>query len=142
MKQGVPIMHTKVASAAMSSFVLAAILLTANNAHALFGSDACRNVVLAVDNNFGQDIRVRRFELWSASEGRWLNENFRDIDVRRDAQNFVVEPNEDIEYGENDRITQLRVHFDAGGREWVRTDTTVTNPICVAGRRYRATINR
>lgn len=121
---------------------LIAIALTSGNAFALFGDDACRNVVLSVDNNFGQDIRVRRIELFSASEGRWLNEDFRDIDVPRGAQNFVVEPNEDVEYGENDRITQIRVHFTAGGANFERLDTNVTSPICTEGRRYRATVNR
>jgi hypothetical protein len=98
-------------------------------------------VILSVDNNFGQDIRVRRFELWSESEGRWLNEDFRDIDVPRGAQNFVVEPNEDVEYGENDRITQIRVHFDAAGEARIRTDRNIPDPIYVAGKRYRATIS-
>jgi hypothetical protein len=129
-------MYTKTFAAA-----LIALLLTGNNAHALFGDDACRNVILSVDNNFGQDIRVRRFELWSESEGRWLNEDFRDIDVPRGAQNFVVEPNEDVEYGENDRITQIRVHFDAAGEARIRTDRNIPDPICVAGKRYRPTIS-
>jgi hypothetical protein len=42
-------MYTKTFAAA-----LIALLLTGNNAHALFGDDACRNVILSVDNNFGQ----------------------------------------------------------------------------------------
>jgi hypothetical protein len=130
-------MNTKAVAAALT-----ALLLTGNDAYALFGDDACRNVILAVDNNFGQLIRVRRFELFSASEGRWLNEGVRNIDVPRGAQNFVVEPNEDIEYAENDRITQIRVTFDAGGDELQRIDNTISDPVCVAGRRYRVSINR
>ena len=31
-----------------------ALMLTGNNAHALFGDDTSRNVIFSVDNNFGQ----------------------------------------------------------------------------------------
>ena len=129
-----------------------ALLITAGSAHALFGSDACRDVIFSVDNNFGRPIVVERFELFSASEGRWLNENFRDMDVPAGEQNFVVRNGEAVEYGENDRITEILVHFrwwDNRARNgrggWVderRVDREIARPICVAGKRYRATIER
>ena len=126
------------------------LLTVANSVHALLGSDACRNVTFSVDNNFRQNIVVERFELFSASEGRWLNENFRDMQVAAGAQNVVVRAGESVEYGEGDRINRIRVHFrrwDRNARNGrggfvddTRIDSDIAHPICVAGKRYRATI--
>ena len=136
-----------------SKFVAAVVFLglsTAGGGAHAFGN-ACRNVTFTVNNNFTQPITVERFELWSASEGRWLNENFRDVVVPARAQGFVVRQGETVEYAENDRIEQIRVSFRRfvdndpdGPGGWIagtRIDGDITSPVCVANKRYNATIN-
>jgi hypothetical protein len=118
-------------------------------AHAI--GNACRDVTFTVNNNFTQPITVERFELFSASEGRWLNENFADVVVPAGAQGFVVRAGETVEYAENDRIEQIRVSFRRfvdndpdGPGGWVagtRIDSSIANPVCVANKRYNATVN-
>lgn len=139
-------MNNRISSAA---FALA-LMTTGTGAHA-FGN-ACRNVDFSVDNDFrlgGQprEIRVERFELFSQSEGRFLNEGFANTDVPAGAQGFVVRRGETVEHAENDRITQIRVSFSyvdpRNGRRVNETftDRDIANPICVAGKRYQADIN-
>ncbi len=137
------------------SLALAAIALMpfASNAYA-FGN-ACKNVNLSVDNENDYGVKVTRFEFWSASEGRWLGDDFNNIDVPGSARDFVVRRGENIEHAENDRITQIRVHYEYSyvSREGsfeippkvytaklTSTDTTITDPVCVADRWYKATI--
>ena len=143
-----------------AAFVLLALGLTGTGAHA-FGN-ACKRVNFSVDNNFtyfdqaqnktvATPITVERFELWSESEGRWLNENFPDVVVPAGAKDFAVRRGETVEYAENDRITQIRVSFrffgdtsDNAPPDWhdrTRTDTSIVSPVCVADRWYKATIN-
>ena len=108
-------------------------------------------MTFTVNNNFPQSITVERFELFSASEGRWLNENFADVVVPAGAQGFVVRTGETVENAENDRVTQIRVSYRRfvdvdpdGPGGWIsgtRTDTSITSPICVANKRYNATVN-
>ena len=90
--------------------LLAAVALAAAapDAHA-FG-DACKNVNLSVENDYG--VVVTNFEFWSQSEGRWLNEQFSNISVPGGAKDFVVARNQNIEHAENDKITQIRVHYE------------------------------
>ena len=129
------------------------LMLIASNAHA-FGN-ACKNVNLSVDNENDYGVLVTRFEFWSASEGRWLGDDFRNITVPGGAKDFVVRRGENLEKMENDRVSQIRVHYeyDYVSREgsWeippkvetaklTSTDTTITDPVCVAGRWYKATI--
>jgi hypothetical protein len=130
-----------------------ALMTIGSGAHA-FGN-ACKNVNFSVDNEFevnGQphSLTVERFELFSASEGRWLNENFADVFVPANARDRAVRWGETVEYAENDRITQIRVHFryvfdndpDGPGETFHAsfTDTSITDPVCVAGRWYNPTI--
>lgn len=124
-----------------------ALMIGGSNAYALFGDDACRDVTFRVNNNFGAEIRVLRFELFSESEGRWLNEDFANVVVPGGRQGFVVREGENVEYGENDRITQIRVSFqrrEADG-DWsdtlTRIDNDIARPVCVAGKSYTADIN-
>ncbi|MCM1981431.1 hypothetical protein [Lyngbya confervoides] len=127
------------------------ILLPNSPAQALLGSDACKNVTFRVDNNYGLPITVERFELWSVQEGRWLNENFQDVVVPAGAQAFTVRTGESVEYGEDDDITQIRVHFrvfedvsNDAPAQWYdrsRIDSDIANPTCVANKIYRATVN-
>jgi hypothetical protein len=128
-------------------------MLIASNAHA-FGN-ACKNVNFSVDNENDYGVIVTRFELWSASEGRWLSDDFSNVAVPAGAKDFVVRRGENVEHAENDRITQIRVHYEytystrEGSYEIPQkvytaklssTDTTITDPVCVAGRWYKATI--
>lgn len=137
-----PIRNGKILSA-----VFLALMIAGNNAYALLGSDACKDVTFQVNNNFGTDINVLRFELWSVEEGRWLNEDFANTVVPRGRQGFVVRRGENVEYGEGDRVTRIRVSFqsrEADG-DWsdtmTRTDSDIAYPVCVAGKTYSATIN-
>jgi hypothetical protein len=137
------------ASKYVAAVAMLGLVAIGGNAHA-FGN-ACRNVTFTVNNNFTQPITVERFELWSASEGRWLNENFADAVVPAGAQGFVVREGETVEYAENDSITQIRVSFRRfvdndpdGPGGWIdlqRIDRDIANPKCVANRRYNATVN-
>ena len=149
-------MNRKISSAA----VALALVMTISGAHA-FGN-ACKRVNFSVDNNFTfydpatksnrtVPITVERFELWSQSEGRWLNENFADVVVPAGAKDYAVRRGETVEYAENDKITQIRVSFKyfadtslnapATWHEATRTDTSIADQVCVADRWYKATIN-
>jgi hypothetical protein len=129
-------------------------MLSANTANA-FG-DACKSVNFSVDNENDYGVVVTRFELWSASEGRWLSNDFKNTSVPGGAKDFVVRRGENIEHGENDKIIKIRVdyQYDYVTREGAyeippkiytaklsSTDTTITDPVCVAGRWYKATID-
>lgn len=150
-------MNRKIASTALMFLALA---LNGGAAHA-FGN-ACRNVSFTVDNNFTANadddaaieqvaITVERVELWSQSEGRWLNEGIPDVTVPAGRQEFLIRAGETVEYAENDSITQMRVHFnylvdgnsDAAPRRvhTSRTDSNIAVPKCTAGKTYHATIN-
>jgi hypothetical protein len=126
------------------------LMMIGSVAHA-FGN-ACKRVNFSVDNNYGKEITVTRFELFSESEGRFLNEDFRNVVVPVGAKDFAVRRGETIEHAENDKITEIIVHFDEfvdtdpdGPGHWVsrtRHDKSVTDPICRADRWYKATIER
>ena len=135
-------MNKRIFSAA---FVSLALMMTGSDSHA-FGN-ACRRVNFKVNNNFGDEITVEKFELYSASEGRYLNENFPDAVVFEGAQNFLVRRDETVEYAENDNITSIRVTFTywtntipSQFRRTTRTDYSAGG-VCVADRSYTATIN-
>lgn len=85
------------------------LMLVAGNAHA-FGN-TCRNVNFSVDNENDYGFLVTRLELWSASEGRWLGDDIPNITVPGGAKDFVIRRGENVEHAENDRITQIRVHY-------------------------------
>ena len=89
---------------------LITLMLIASSAHA-FGN-ACKNVNFSVDNNNDYGVTVTRFELWSQSEGRWLGDDFKNVGVPGGAKDFVVRRGENVEHAENDRITQIRVHYE------------------------------
>ena len=129
----------------------AVLLLSIGNAYG-FGN-ACKNVNFSVDNEFSRGVTVTSFELWSESEGHWLNENFQNVSVPFGARDFIVRRGENVEHGENDRITKIRVHFEIQfsgplgeipvrieTASYTSTDTRINDPVCVAGRWYKATI--
>lgn len=135
-----------------TALVAAMLMLTASGAHA-FGN-ACKNVNFSVDNNLSRAVTVTKFELWSESEGRWLNEDFKNVPVPMGAKDFVVRKGETVEYAENDRITKIKVHYKyqvpgplgeipprVDTVTGTSTDTKIDDPICVADRWYKATIN-
>lgn len=131
---------------------ITALTLVAGTAHA-FGN-ACKNVNFSVDNNYDKGVTVTKVELWSESEGRWLSDDFKNVPVPKGAKDFVVRKGENVEHAENDRITKIRYHYQY--EQWgpmgeipirkdtikhTSTDTSITDPICVAGRWYKGTIN-
>ena len=135
-----------------SSIAVAALtaMLAASQAYA-FGN-ACKNVNFSVDNNFNRGVTVTSVELWSQSEGRWLSNGFKDVFVPLGAKDFVVRKGENVEYAENDRITKIKYHYQydfasAGESKhletayFTSTDSSVADPVCVADRWYKGTIN-
>ena len=139
-------------SRTLSILGIAALPLVAGSAHA-FGN-ACKNVNFSVDNNYDRGVTITKVELWSQSEGRWLKNDFKNVDVPKGARDFVVYKGENVEYAENDRITKIRYHYqyEVWGpmgeipirKDTVKltsTDTSIVDPICVAGRWYKGTIN-
>lgn len=127
-----------------STAVALALMMTVSGAHA-FGNN-CRRVDFYVNNNFADEITVEKFELYSASEGRYLNENFANISVPQGAQNFRVRTDENVEYAENDDITNIKVtwtHINNATGAFHRHATIdySAGGICVADRSYSATID-
>jgi hypothetical protein len=123
---------------------LAGVILALSMGNAYAFGNAGKNVNFSVDNEFTRGaVVVTSFDLWSESEGRWLKEDFHNVDVPVGAKDFVVRKGEDVEYAENDRITKIRVNFRVGfsGPDLVSIDTSIDDPICVAGRWYKATIS-
>lgn len=126
-----------------AAFVSLALMMNGSGAHA-FGN-ACRRVNFSVDNNVGQPITVKKFELYSASEGRWLNEDFKNVTVPKAAKDYVVRKGETVEYGENDNITSIRVAFEYvndKGNTLKRT-SQYDHPFgtCVADRWFKAVVS-
>lgn len=130
--------------------LMAPFATTPQKAQALLGSDACKNVTFTVNNNVTHQgkaipITVKKFELQSVEEGRWLNEDFKNQQVPAGAQKYTVREGENIEYGEGNRMTAIRVHFQAKlyGKwiNFVATDNDIQFPKCVAGKKYNATVN-
>ena len=136
-------MNTKIFGA-VSAAVAIALVTSASGVQA-FGN-ACRRVDFRVNNDVADEITVEKFELYSASEGRYLNENFADISVPEGAQNFVVRLGETVENGESDFISRIRVtwtHINNISGDFHR-HTTVdydAGGTCIADRSYTATID-
>ena len=136
-------MNTKIVIG-VSAAVGIALLMSAGDVQA-FGN-ACRRVDFRVNNDVNDEITVEKFELYSASEGRYLNENFADISVPQGAQNFVVRLGETVEYAEDDFISRIRVtwtHISNTTGDFHR-HTTVdydAQGTCIADRSYTATID-
>jgi hypothetical protein len=133
---------------------LAAPVVFTNNAMAL--GDACKDVNFSVDNDYDKGVTVTKVELYSESEGRWLSNNIPNIFVPKGAKDFVLYKGENIEYGENDRITQMKVHYqydvlvdngNGGGNDHYQhiyhcsTDKSIADQICVANRWYKGAIH-
>jgi hypothetical protein len=79
----------------------------------LFGADACRDAGIHIKNSRTRNgintaINVQHAEYFSASEGKWLNENLGDLIL-----DFGVTGNwtRDLEHTENDLVTQWRVYY-------------------------------
>ena len=136
-------MNTKIFGA-VGAAVAVALVMSASGVEA-FGN-ACRRVDFRVNNDVNDEITVEKFELYSDSEGRYLNENFADISVPQGAENFVVRLDETVEYAENDFISRIRVtwtHINNTNGDFHR-HTTVdydAGGTCVADRSYTATVD-
>ena len=135
---------TKSAAPLLTLSILASLALPSDG-HALLGSDACRRVTFTVNNELNGPIEVRRFELFSVDEGRWLNENFRDVLVPAGARAFVVRRGETVEYAEGDSISRIRVHYrrweDDGWVNREAVDRDIARQECVADKTYNATVS-
>ena len=139
-------MNRKIISGAAfaSAAVALALMMPVSSVHAW--GNACRRVDFRVDNEFPDEITVEKFELYSASEGRYLNENFQDIVVPQGARNFLVRQNETVEYAENDVINRIKVtwtHWSNTTGEFHR-HTSIdydAGGTCVADRTYTATVD-
>ena len=124
---------------------LALALMASASGVQAFGN-ACRRVDFRVNNDFADEITVEKFELYSASEGRYLNENFPDISVPQGATNLLVRADETVEYGENDFISHIRVtwsHISNTTGDFHRHTTVdyAAEGTCIADRSYTATVD-
>lgn len=116
---------------------------------AIFGSDACKNTDIEIDNNYtlsgsARRIKVLKIEYYSASEARWLTENLADTEIAAGSDEWFF--NEDLQYAENDLITQFKIHFkyvEFDG-DWsdtvVQTDNT-PDVTCRAGTNFHLTVD-
>lgn len=80
----------------------------------IFGSDACKNIDITVENEFEvsgstRRVKVLKFEFYSSSEGRWLTEDVSNQEINVGGSRTWS--NEDLQYAENDRITQVKIHY-------------------------------
>ena len=115
----------------------------------LFGSDACRDVDLKIINSFEDGarsarIRVEYLKFFSASEGRWITEDVANTEIAYGASNWWY--NEDLQYAENDTITQWRVYFryiesDNDWSDLVYQTIDTVNDVCHADDDYAMTVN-
>ena len=115
----------------------------------LLGSDACKNVEITVVNNFEDGTRatsilVRKFELYSASEGRWLSEDVTNKAIAYGGSYTFQD--QDLEYAENDTITAWRVYFSykESDGQWSKTYyqyINTTDDVCHADDNYRLVVN-
>jgi hypothetical protein len=127
----------------LTAAVAVIALATASNAHA-FGN-ACKNVTFKVTNNFAVGVTVTRVDLWSQSEGRWLQDDFKNSFVKAGGKEVVVREGEDVEHGENDLIGMMKVFYnwtDERGTEQHSYDVTQFIPlkVCHAYTVFTATL--
>lgn len=128
------------------------LMLTSAGVYA-FGN-SCKNVNFSVDNNYDKQVTVNRIELWSESEGRWLKDDIKNIEVPVGKKDFVIRKGENVEHAENDRITKMKIHYfykvkegnglpaDTFTAKVKHTSTSpISDPVCVANRWYKGTIN-
>lgn len=85
----------------------------ATTTQGLLGSDACRDVGIHILNSRTRNgvntaINVQHAEYFSASEGKWLNENLGDLMLDFGRQGNWTR---DLEHTENDLVTQWRVYY-------------------------------
>ena len=129
---------------AMSAAVALALIMSVSDAQAL--GNACRRVDFRVNNNFPDEITVEKFELYSSSEGRYLNENFQNVSVGQGVQNFLVRHDETVENAENDFIAYIKVtwtHINNSTGAFHRHTTVdyAAEGICRADTSYTATVD-
>jgi hypothetical protein len=76
----------------------------------LLGSNTCRNVYVAVRNNWDDPITVRSIEYYNASEGRWQTEDLanRTLPANGGLEIWI----EDLENTENDWVYSANLLFD------------------------------
>ena len=139
-------MNRKIMSgAALASATVALALMMPVSSVQAWGS-ACRRVDFRVNNEFPDEITVEKFELYSASEGRYLSENFQDIAVPQGARNFLVRQSETVEHAESDLIDRIKVtwtHISNTTGDFHRHTSTdyEAGGICLADRTYTATVD-
>jgi hypothetical protein len=118
----------------------------ATTTQGLFGSDACRDVGIHITNSRTRNgtntaINVQHAEYYSASEGKWLNENLGDLIL-----DFGHTGNwtRDLEHTENDLVTQWRVYYqfiDNGSWSSQVFQTIDTpNATCIANMDFNMTV--
>lgn len=96
----------------------------------LFGSDACRNVYVAVRNFLNDPITVRSLEYYNVSEGRWQTENLanRTLSANGGLEIWI----EDLEHAENDLISSANLLYDHVGHTHDE-HFNIPDANCVAG---------
>jgi len=118
----------------------------ASATQSLFGSDACRNVGIHITNSRTRNgintaINVQHAEYYSASEGKWLNENLGDLIL-----DFGTTGNwtRDLEGTENDLVTQWKVYYQfIDNGSWssqVFQVIDTTNATCIANMDFNMTV--
>ena len=118
----------------------------ATTTQGLFGSDACRDVGIHILNSRTRNgvntaINVQHAEYYSASEGKWLNENLGDLILDFGRQGNWTR---DLEHTENDLVTQWRVYYqfiDNGSWSSQVFQTIDTpNATCIANMDFNMTV--
>lgn len=115
---------------------------------AIFGSDACRNVDIEIDNDYVVSgsavvIKVLKVEYYSASEAKWYTENLADDEVA--TTGLTTWTNEDLQYAENDLLTQFKIHFkykefDGDWSDTVVKTDNIADKTCLANSVFRLTV--
>lgn len=115
----------------------------------LLGSDACKDVDIRITNSFEDGNRQARIlvlsiEFYSSSEGRYISEDLANAEIAYGSNRWWY--NEDLQYLENDTITQVRVHFkyresDGDWSDEVTQVVDIPNDVCRADDDYHVTLD-
>jgi hypothetical protein len=122
---------------------------TVEDESAIFGSDACKNTDIKITNSFedgvsARQIRVLNVQYYSSSEGRWYTEDLANTDISYGSSHWWYD--EDLQYAENDTITQFKIVFnyresDGDWSDSVSQIDDITNVVCHAGQNFYLTVN-
>jgi hypothetical protein len=118
----------------------------ATTAQSLLGADACHDVGIHIKNSRTRNgintaIKVQHAEYFSASEGKWLNENLGDLIL-----DFGITGNwtRDLEHTENDLVTQWKVYYQfIDNGSWssqVFQVIDTTDATCIANMDFNMTV--